>query len=238
MKLLKDILKGINKGAPIGIGYIPIGISFGLIAKSFDIPGEIVVLMSLIVYAGASQFIAVSLIHEGVTVIEIVITTFIVNLRHFLMTASLSEKIKNKYNKFWLALIAFGVTDETFALISMTEKEKLNKGLILGINLIAYISWSGSTFLGLILSSSLPEAIRNGMGISLYAMFIALLIPNIKTNKTLMKITVISLLFSSLLFYIPFLGNNISSGFRIIIVIIISSLIGAYMFEEEVDNIE
>jgi len=69
-------------------------------------------------------------------------------------------------------------------------------------------------------------------------MFIALLIPNIKTNKTLMKITVISLLFSSLLFYIPFLGNNISSGFRIIIVIIISSLIGAYMFEEEVDNIE
>jgi len=238
MKFQSRFIKGIIKGSHISIGYIPIGISFGLIAKALDIPNEVVILMSLIVYAGASQFMAVSLMSAGIGMIEIVLTTFIVNLRHLLMSASLSQKVHKKADEKLLPIIAFGITDETFAYISMEDQEELSDAWILGINIIAYISWVLSTIVGLYLSASLPEIIQTSMGISLYAMFIALLVPNIKGKRVLLTITGISILTSSILFFIPIISENISSGWRVIITILISSSLGAFLFEEEVNTIE
>ncbi len=238
MKFQSRFIKGIIKGSHISIGYIPIGISFGLIAKALDIPNEVVILMSLIVYAGASQFMAVSLMSAGIGMIEIVLTTFIVNLRHLLMSASLSQKVHKKADKKLLPIIAFGITDETFAYISMADQEELSDAWILGINIVAYLSWVLSTIVGLYLSASLPEIIQTSMGISLYAMFIALLVPNIKGKRVLLTITGISILTSSILFFIPIISENISSGWRVIITILISSSLGAFLFEEEVNAIE
>ena len=238
MKFQSRFIKGIIKGSHISIGYIPIGISFGLIAKALDIPNEVVILMSLIVYAGASQFMAVSLMSTGIGMVEIVLTTFIVNLRHLLMSASLSQKVHKKADEKLLPIIAFGITDETFAYISMADQEELSDAWILGINIVAYLSWVGSTVVGLYLSASLPDIIQSSMGISLYAMFIALLVPNIKGKSVLLKITGISIISSSILYFIPVISKNISSGWRVIITILISSAIGAFFYEEEVDAIE
>lgn len=238
MKFQSRFIKGIIKGSHISIGYIPIGISFGLIAKALDIPNEVVILMSLIVYAGASQFMAVSLMSTGIGMVEIVLTTFIVNLRHLLMSASLSQRVHKKTDEKLLPIIAFGITDETFAYISMADKEELSDAWILGINIVAYLSWVTSTIVGLYLSASLPDIIQTSMGISLYAMFIALLVPNIKGKKVLFTITGISVVTSSVLYFIPVISQNISSGWRVIITILISSALGAFFFEEEVNAIE
>jgi len=238
MKSKNKFIKGIIKGSHISIGYIPIGVSFGLIAKALDIPNEVVILMSLIVFAGASQFMAVSLMSSGIGMVEIVLTTFIVNLRHLLMSASLSQKIRKNTNQKLLPIIAFGITDETFAYISMADQEELSDSWILGINMMAYISWVLSTILGLFLSASLPDIIQSSMGISLYAMFIGLLVPNIKGNQVLMRITGISVITSSLLYFLPVISNNISSGWRVIVTILVSSSLGALLFKEGVDAIE
>lgn len=238
MESKNRFIKGIIKGSHISIGYIPIGISFGLIAKALDIPNEVVILMSLIVYAGASQFMAVGLMSTGIGMVEIVLTTFIVNLRHLLMSASLSQRIYKRTDEKFLPLIAFGITDETFAYISMADQEELSDRWILGINIIAYISWVLSTILGLYLSASLPQIIQSSMGISLYAMFIGLLVPNIKSNKVLMSITMISIITSSILYFTPIISQNITSGWRVIITILFSSSLGAFIFEEEVNAIE
>jgi len=120
----------------------------------------------------------------------------------------------------------------------MADQEELSDAWILGINIVAYLSWVGSTVVGLYLSASLPDIIQSSMGISLYAMFIALLVPNIKGKSVLLKITGISIISSSILYFIPVISKNISSGWRVIITILISSAIGAFFYEEEVDAIE
>lgn len=234
----QSIINGISKGLHIAIGYVPIGISFGLIAKSLGIPNGIIVLMSVLVYAGASQFMAVGLLAAGISGFEIVLTTFIVNFRHFLMSASLSSKLHEKLEEKALPFVAFGITDETFAYISMVKSDSIDTKWVLGLNVMAYLSWAMSTILGIFLSTSLPEIIQNSMGISLYAMFIGLLVPKVKGNRLLVKVTGISILIIVLFYYTPLTQLFASDGWRMIGIILCASTLGALIFPEAVDNLE
>lgn len=238
MKIMDDFLSGIKKGSPIAFGYIPIAITFGLIANSYQIPKYISIMMSTFVFAGASQFVAINLLHSNISCWEIIITTFIVNLRHFLMTASVAQHIKNKVTKKWRPLLAFGITDETFSFISLTSKEKLNSGFILGINLIAYLAWVIGTIMGIYLGKGLPEIIQTSMGIALYVMFIGLLVPNIKKSRPVLIVSLMTMAISSFLYWGPLIITSISQGWKIIIITILASGIGAILFPEEVENIE
>jgi 4-azaleucine resistance transporter AzlC len=232
-----DFIKGMKKGIPVAIGYIPIGIAYGLLAKSFDIPNLSIILMSILVYAGASQFIAVNLIVAGVTPFEIIIATFILNLRHFLMSASLYQRLPNWLDRRRLAVLSFGVTDETFSVAS-TEKEKsLRPTYLLGLFIIAYLSWIIGSTIGVFFAVGLPTAIQNSMGIALYAMFIGLLVPSLKGSKPIQMVVLIAVLISSFLYWVMPFFMNLSSGWGIIITTIVTSLIGALLFpKEDVEN--
>ena len=238
MNTTTTIKTGFKKGSTIALGYIPIAITFGLLAKSTGIPAEITILMSALVFAGASQFVAVNLLQLHTGAWEIVLTTFIVNLRHLLMSASLSAKIKNKIPQTWIPLLSFGITDETFSFLSLTDKEKLNTGYILGINAIAYFAWVGGTALGVYLGQGLPAIIKNSMGIALYAMFIGLLIPSIKKSNPVAIVSLIAVFISAVLNWGPNFLQQISRGWKIIIVTILASAIGAYLFPEAGETIE
>lgn len=238
MATKSTIKTGIKKGSTIALGYIPIAITFGLLAKSTGIPAEMAILMSALVFAGASQFVAINLLQLHTGAWEIVLTTFIVNLRHLLMSASLSTKIKDKVPQAWIPLLSFGITDETFSFLSLTEQEKLSTGYILGINAIAYSAWVGGTALGVYLGQGLPTIIKNSMGIALYAMFIGLLIPSIKKSNSIALVSLIAVLISSLLHWGPSFLQQISRGWKIIIVTILASAIGAYLFPEVGEAIE
>jgi 4-azaleucine resistance transporter AzlC len=236
MKFTQNFLSGSKKGLAIALGYIPIAITFGLIANSSNIPGHITIMMSLLVFAGASQFIAVNLLKLGTGAWGIIITTFIVNLRHFLMSASISQRIKHKVPKKWMPLLAFGITDETFSFISLSPKEKLNTGFILGINTIAYSAWVLGTIAGIYLGKGLPEIMQDSMGIALYAMFIGLLLPNIKKHRIILIISLLTVGVSSFLYWNSLI--SIPKSWQIIITTILASIIGAVLFPEEVDEIE
>jgi 4-azaleucine resistance transporter AzlC len=233
MATKSNILAGIKKGSTIALGYIPIAITFGILAKTNGISEKIAILMSVMVFAGASQFVAINLLKLGTGLWEIVITTFIVNLRHFLMSASVAEKIKNKVPPKWIPLLSFGITDETFSFISLTDKENLSTGYILGINTIAYSAWVGGTAVGVYLGKGLPTIIQNSMGIALYAMFIGLLIPSIKRSKEIAIVSLLAIIVSSSLHWGPSVLAQIPQGWKIIIITIIASALGAYLFPEE-----
>lgn len=235
---MDEFKKGIKKGIPIAFGYIPIGIAFGMLANTAKLPVYIIIMMSFFVYAGASQFMAVGLITQGVSSIEIIMTTFIVNSRHFLMSSSLTQKFFKKIDEKHFKFLAFGITDETFAIHSMTKKENLNKGIIYGVNLVAYLSWVLSTIVGILMGKVLPNIIQSSMGISLYAMFIALLIPNIKNNKEIKLIVLLTILISIIFNYTPYLKDLVQSGVKILLIVSISSIIGALFFKEAVDELE
>lgn len=219
---------GLTAGISIAIGYIPIAIAFGLLAKSTEMPNYATFLMSFIVFAGASQFVGVNLLALGVGYPGIILTTFILNSRHFLMSATLSQKVEQNTSKKWLSLISFGITDETFMVASLRE-EKLSPSFLFGVNLIAFSSWNIGTWIGVFLGAGLPESVQSSMGIALYVMFIGLLIPSLKKSRPYLIITIIAILISSAIHWLPPF-NSLSSGWSIIITAILAALIGAILF--------
>jgi 4-azaleucine resistance transporter AzlC len=172
---------GIRQGIPIFIGYMPIAVAFGLLAKGTGISLGHTMGLSLFVFAGASQFMALELIALGTGAMGIVLSTFIVNIRHMLMSMSLHEKTVSE-GPVKKAAYAFFITDEVFAVAS-TRGETIGSSYLFGLGIMAYSSWNVNTALGFIVGSFLPTALQEGMGIALYAMFIGLLVPSVKKNR-------------------------------------------------------
>lgn len=225
----QPFIAGIKTSIPIAVGYIPIAITFGLVAKSSGIPDYIALLMSFIVFAGASQFVGVNLIALGTNPWEIIFTTFILNLRHFLMTASLSMRIDPSLSKAWRCLLAFGVTDETFSVASLQKDQLLSPWFIIALNMLAFLAWNAGTWAGIFLASGLPPSLQASMGIALYAMFIGLLVPPLRSSRPILLVVLISVGINSALSWIP-LSASLSTGWRIIMSTILAALAATMMF--------
>jgi 4-azaleucine resistance transporter AzlC len=171
------IKDGLKAGFPILIGYFPAAMAFGLLAKTTGLSCMESWMFSVFVFAGASQFIALSLLQSGVAGIEIVIATFLINLRHLLMSAALTSKFPGKIK--WPLWVAFGVTDETFS-VAVIRNEPLTTPFLLAVELSAYVAWVAGTVFGYYMGALLPETVQASMGITLYAMFVAILIPEVR----------------------------------------------------------
>lgn len=217
---------GFKDSIPIMVGYIPIAIAFGLLAKTAHIPMLDTVLMSLLVYAGASQFMAVTLIASGVGIGEIIISTFLVNFRHLLMSASLAARLEN-INKRLRPVIAFGVTDEVFSVASF-KKEGLSAAYLLVLQFAAYISWAGGSLTGYVIGQALPQEVSISMGVALYAMFAALLMPEVRVKYSVGILAAASAVINSSLYYLA----GVSKGWSIVVSIVIASAFGASVFKD------
>lgn len=223
---LQQLKEGLIAAIPLYLGYFPTAVAFGLLARNTNISLRDTGLFSMVVYAGASQFMALEMISLGLSNINIIIATFLLNLRHMMMSASLSLEFKD-INKKFLPLIAFGITDESFSVLSF-NKEKINFPFVLGVN-SAYISWVAGTMIGYLVGQILPEALQSSLGIGLYAMFAGLLFPEIKKSKKILFIGIISVIVYSALYY----SKIFSSGWDIILGIILSSLLGVFILNKE-----
>ncbi len=223
-----QIKEGLLVGLPLTLGYFPVAMAFGLLAKNTGISFLDTSLFSILVYAGASQFMALDLILAGVSFSSIILAVFLLNLRHMVMSASLSLKLEN-FNKRWLPLVALGITDESFSVLSFT-KGKLNLPFILALQISGYFSWLAGTMLGHLVGEILPQSLQASLGIGLYAMFIALLAPEIKKSKNILFLSIISGIV-----YIILNGSGIfTTGWDIILAIIISSALGVVIFDRNV----
>lgn len=218
---------GIIDGLPIVIGYIPVAIAFGILSKTTGITMIDSFLFSVLVYAGASQFMALNLLFIGAGVGEIVLTTFLVNFRHFLMSASLAARMTNNIKK-WNPIIAFGITDETFSVASFKEGE-ITKEYMLSLELVSYTSWISGTVLGYLVGGILPDIVKSSMAVALYAMFAAILIPEVKKSTKIGILACLSGLVNTL--FKNYLA--LPEGWSIILSIVLVSCLGLYLFKEE-----
>ena len=161
---------------PIVVGYVPMGAAYAILARQAGMGFFPTVLMSLIVFAGASQFIAVGLLSGGATGFEVVATTLFVNLRHVLMSASLSPHYQ-KTPRGLIPFVAWGVTDETFAIsIGRYISGEADHRYGLTLHYTAYASWVGGTVAGALAGALIPPALQNSLEFSLYAMFAGLVV--------------------------------------------------------------
>jgi 4-azaleucine resistance transporter AzlC len=232
---LKSFLGGLKTSVPVMMGFIPVAIAFAIIATSAGLDGFESVAMSVMVYAGASQMMAVGMIAEGAGYLAIVVATFIMNFRHFIMSTCVFERMKRNGKKTGLAMklfCSFGVTDESFAIFTTSDTKKCDKWYFTGVFLGPYLSWILGTLIGVLLGAVLPEIVSNSLGIALYAMFIALLVPNVKGNVRLLAVVFITAVINLLLRFI------IDANWALIASTLIGAAIGVFIVKDDDDTSE
>ncbi len=202
-------------GWPICLGYVPIGLAFGVLAQKAGLNPLEIGLMSILVFAGSSQFIAVSMLSAGASTLAIVMTTFMVNLRHVLMSSSLAVFLKN-ISRFKVSLLAYGVTDESFAVNHPRwDQGQWNIDRALVVNHTANLAWIISTVIGGLGGQFIPAG-AFGIDYALIAMFICLLIFQLKGRIYVITAMIAGVASAILALAIP--GNSY---------IILASIIGA-----------
>lgn len=232
MTNIKQFLKGAKLGLPIALGYIPVSFSFGMLAVAGGIPPWAAIIMSMTNLTSAGQFAGINIIIAAGGMWEMAITTFVINLRYMLMSLSLSQKI-GKMPLPKRLITAFGITDEVFAVASTTPI-KITFPLMLGLITIPYIGWVGGTVIGTFINNLLPKNLADAMGITLYAMFIAIIIPVARKNKKVFFVLIAAVGVSCAVYFaLPM----ISSGWAVIIAAVIASAIGATFFPHKEDTI-
>lgn len=222
-----EFYRGLTASTPIVIGYFPIAIAFGVIAGQAGMSLWQAVTMSLAVYAGASQFMAASMIATGAGGIEIVLATFVLNLRHLIMSMSLMNRIGSAtlpFSKRSKMGLAYWITDETFAMASMNEK--LSPAFLTGLMGASYLSWATGTAAGSLLTDVIPASVGASMSIGLYAMFIGLLVPAVRASWRAGMIALLSMLVGWAA------SEFVSGGWSIVIGTLAGSVLGILLFKE------
>ncbi|AMK15994.1 branched-chain amino acid transport protein AzlC [Methanobrevibacter olleyae] len=200
----------------MGIGYAALAIKAGL--NSFQ-----TILMSFFVYAGAGQIMAVSMLAQGATMLAIVLTSFVVNLRYFVMNACVYNKVEESSLPLNI-LSAHLAVDESFAMFSLMEESSI--WTYMGLAGIAFSSWVFGALIGVLVLNILPVIVTNSFNISLYALFVALLVPAIKNSKELAILVVITAILNVILQF--FIGN-----WSLIVATLLGTVIGMYIVDDE-----
>ena len=206
-----EFLAGVRASLPIVAGYLPIGMAYGILASQAGLSTVTTVLMSVLVFAGSAQLICVNMIAIGAGILPIIVMTFLVNLRHLLMSASLSIHLK-KAAKGLLPFIGFLITDESFAVSSAGIGEREDRAAyFLGLGVTAYLAWLISSWTGAFLNDILPLVDLPGLDFVLPAMFIVLLVMQLNSRLEIL-VAAISAFFSLLfVFILPENWNIISA---------------------------
>lgn len=227
----KEFGRGVRDGLPIGLGYAPVAFTFGFIAVSGGLPVWVACLISLTNLTSAGQFAGTNLILAGAGYMEVAMTTFVINIRYMLMSLSLTQRLEEKARVWKRMLFGFGITDETFVVASLNSGT-LKAAYLFGLILLPIAGWNVGTLMGACISSVLPEALQNAMGIALYGMFIALIVPAARDSVHVLWIVIIAVLVNCILKYVP-LFSFISSGFRIILSTVMGAGMGAVLFPKD-----
>ena len=224
---------GLRHGIPIGLGYLSVSFSFGIAAVSQGLSVLTAVLISLTNLTSAGQVAGLSIIVSGGTFVEMALAQLVINLRYALMSLSLSQKADQSLTTPHRLITAFGITDEVFAVASGRPVD-VSSGYLYGLILIPCLSWTAGTLIGALAGTILPPMLCSALGLAIYGMFIAIIIPPARKAIGVCAVVVLSAFFSCMLTYTP-LFSGVSSGFSIIICALLASAAGAIFFPRKED---
>lgn len=235
-KMMKEFICGCKKGVPIALGYFPVAFSFGVLVASSGLPLGLATLISLTNLTSSGQFAGVSLILSHASYMEMAVTLLMINARYFLMSLSLSQKIDPQMSTFQRMIISFGVTDEIFSLASL-QQGVLHFRFLLGFILIPIVGWTSGALFGETLTQLLPQSLAAAMGIALYGMFLAIIVPAASQSRHILEVVLVSAI-ASVLFYYVSLFDMFSIGFKLIMAALLGAIYGAcrYPIKEEVQG--
>lgn len=233
----KYFKQGMQDGIPIALGYFAVSFTFGMAAVTGGLTVWDAVLISMTNLTSAGQFAGLGIILAAGSYWEMAMTQLIINLRYSLMSFSLSQKLEKGINPFHRFVVAFGMTDEIFA-VSASQPGKVSPYYNYGAMSVAIPGWILGTLAGAILGNVLPGSVTNALSVAIYGMFLAIIIPPAKKDSAVMKVVIAAMVVSMLFAVLPVL-NQVSGGFVIIITTVLIAGLAAYFFpikEQEVTN--
>lgn len=235
MKIKNSFIRGLKSGIPIGLGYLSVSFSFGIMAVSMGFHWWQAVIISMVTVTSAGQLAGIGIMVNPGQYIEMLISQLTVNVRYSFMAISLSQKTDSKFKGIYRWLLGFFITDEIFAVAS--NEESVSRSFFTGLSLIPWLGWTMGTLMGALLGNILPDELMSALCIAIYGMFVAIIAPKAKKSLSLLIVVVIALAMSCIFYYAPVL-NEISSGISISVCAILAALIGAFIFpvKEEAEN--
>ena len=232
---LKDFLRGAKAGMPVCVGYFSVSFGFGAMAVTQGLTIWQAVLISASNLTSAGQFAGLTIIATGATILEMILTQLVINSRYALMSLALGQRLGTRAGTGKRLLSAFFNTDEVFAL-GMSQGKQLTTSFFVGAGVAAALGWISGTATGAFAGSLLPASIRLALGVMLYGMFIAIVVPQAKEDKPILAGILLALIFSCLFTWVPVL-NQISDGLAIVLSTVAAASLCALLFpieEEEV----
>ena len=228
----KPFFRGLRDGIPIALGYFSVSFGFGILCINLGLSVLAAAGISLTNLTSAGQVAGVGIIAAGGTLIEMVMTQLVINLRYSLFAISLSQKLDSSFTTPHRIAASFGITDEIFA-VTYAQEGKVKPAYMYGVILISALGWVGGTALGAAMGQILPEMVSSAMGIMLYCMFLAIFVPPARKDRGVLMAVIVaalcSILFNTVLTFV-------SGGFAVIISALVSAALCALLFpvaEEE-----
>ena len=213
---MNEFKNGLKDGIPIALGYFAVSFSFGILAIKGGLSVFQAVLTSVTNVTSAGQFAGLQIIIAGGTILEVILTQLIINLRYGLMSLSLTQKLADDVGIWKRLIIAF----------AMGYFKEVTFPYMLGLQILPILGWGGGTFAGAVASGLLPKSVCSALSLALYGMFVAIVVPVAKKSKSVLFVVCVAALFSILLYYVP-IFHFISTGISIVICTVAAAAIGA-----------
>ena len=228
---MKEFLAGMKAGMPVCVGYFSVSFGFGAMAVAQGLTVWQAVLISASNLTSAGQFAGLTVIAAGAAMMEMILTQLVINSRYALMSLALGQRLGPSVGTGRRLAMAFFNTDEIFAL-GMAQGKKLTPILFVGAGAVAALGWVAGTATGAVAGSLLPEDIRMVLGVLLYGMFIAIVVPQAREEKPILAAVALALVFSCLFAWVPWL-QQVSDGLAIVICTVAAASLCAVLFPVE-----
>jgi predicted branched-subunit amino acid permease len=224
---VKTFLRGLRAGVPVGIGYLSVSFTFGIMAVSYGLAWWQALLISMSTVTSAGQLAGIGIMSCGGTYLELLVSQLTINLRYSFMSVSLSQKTDSKFKGIWRLLLGFFMTDEIFAVAS--SNKSVSRIYFFGLSVAPYIGWSGGTLFGALLGGVLPTRIMSALGIAIYGMFVAIVVPDAKRERPVLIASIFAIALSCTFYFAPVL-KALPMGITISICAIVAAAACAILF--------
>lgn len=225
---MKQFFAGMKAGMPICIGYFSVSFGFGAMAIAQGLSVWHAILISFTNLTSAGQFAGLTVIAAGATIAEMILTQLVINSRYALMSLALGQRLGPAVSTGKRLLAAFFNTDEVFAL-GMSQGKSLTIPFFLGAGVVSSLGWTTGTAMGAIAGSLLPVSVRMALGVMLYGMFIAIVVPQAREEKPILFSVLLALVCSCLFAWVPVL-QKVSAGLAIVICTVIAAAVCSLLF--------
>ncbi len=224
---MRTFLRGLRAGVPVGLGYLSVSFAFGIMAVSSGLSWWQALIISMSTVTSAGQLAGIEIMAMGGSYLELLVSQLTINVRYSFMSVSLTQKTDEKFKGIWRFLLGFFMTDEIFAIAS--AQKEVSRVFFTGLSVAPYLGWSLGTLFGALLGSVLPARLMSALGLAIYGMFVAIVVPDARRERPVLAATLGAIALSCIFYFTPVI-KKLPMGIMISVCAITAALACSILF--------